>query len=111
MLSFFRNESSFAPKPTSSFSSRFAASKTVSPGSISPFENPKLVRFRSHSVFADQNQMIVDNGNNHSPASRRRGAHTFINATHTVAELQVHTFDIKQARFGDSFNIQNGGFL
>ena len=54
--------------------------------------------------------MIVDNRHNHHRFARR-GAHTFINATHTVAELQIHTFDIKQARFGDCFNIQNGGFL
>ncbi|SAE01982.1 Uncharacterised protein [Enterobacter cloacae] len=54
--------------------------------------------------------MLVDDGHYHHRFTRG-GAHTLINTTHTVAELQIHAFDIKQTRFRDGFNIQNGGLL
>ncbi|SAF55900.1 Uncharacterised protein [Enterobacter cloacae] len=54
--------------------------------------------------------MLVDDRHYHHRFTRG-GAHTLINTTHTVAELQIHTFNIKQTRFCDGFNIQNGGLL
>jgi|GEM_PF-3915968 len=54
--------------------------------------------------------MVINNGHNHDGFARG-GTHTLVDAAHAVTELQVHTFNIKQTRFGDGFNIQDGGLL
>ncbi len=108
MLSFFKKVRSFAPNPTSSFSSRLAASKTLSPGSINPFEN-LIRRIQFPLRIRGSDQVIVHNRHNHHcfPVG---WTHSFINTPHAIAELQIHAFDGKQSGTGYSFNIQNGGF-